>query len=247
MQDPLEPTALAEATHFWHRGFRAYVAPIIGEIAGDRRDLRILDCGCGTGYNLAHLLKPYGRTFGFDFSPWGVSQARGRGRPIVRASIERIPFASQSIDLATSFDVLQSVPGDGAAVREIARVLRPGGYAVLSASAFEWLRGDHSELWAEVRRYTPARAAALADGAGLQVVRLMFLFASLVPLILAVRTAQRMLRAVREPAGDADMVVPAKPINAALGWVVRGEAALARRVSMPFGSSLLMVVRKPAL
>ena len=55
----LELTARAEPTHFWFRGFRAYVAPVVREIAAGRRDLRMIDCGCGTGYNLKTLLQPY--------------------------------------------------------------------------------------------------------------------------------------------------------------------------------------------
>ena len=244
MHDPLGPTALAEATHFWFRGFRSYVAPVLREIAGSRRDLRIIDCGCGTGYNLTHLLQPYGRPFGFDLAPSALSRARGTGRPVVRASIGRIPFASNTFDLATSFDVLQSVPDDRAALREIARVVKPGGHVLLNTAAFEWLRGDHSDVWVEVHRYTPAQAAAVVSAAGLQVVRTRLLFASLVPMILAVRSAQRLLRTVRDPQGDADMAVPARPINAALSWMVRGEAALARHVPLPIGSSLLIVARK---
>lgn len=245
MEDLLAATALAEPTHFWFRGFRAYVAPAIQEIAGGRHDLRIIDCGCGTGYNLKHLLEPYGRTFAFDFTPSALVRARGTGRPIVRASIERIPFASSSFDLATSFDVLQSVQDDRAALGEMARILKPGGYAVLNTAAFEFLRGDHADLWTEVRRYTPARAAAAVTGAGFRVVRMTFLFASLFPLMLAVRAAQRVLRLVREPQGDADLAMPARPINTALSWIVQGEVALARRVPLPFGSSLLIVARKP--
>ena len=62
--------------------------------------------------------------------------------------------------------------------------------------------------------------------------------------MLAVRQAQAMLRRFREPTGDADLTVPSAPVNATLTALVSGEAALARRVGMPFGSSLLMVARK---
>jgi SAM-dependent methyltransferase len=72
----LELTARAEATHFWFRGFRTYVARAIREIAAGRRNLEILDCGCGTGYNLTTLLQPYGRTFAFDLTPDAFQRAR---------------------------------------------------------------------------------------------------------------------------------------------------------------------------
>jgi SAM-dependent methyltransferase len=242
--DLLELTGRAEATHFWFRGFRAFVAPVLGEIAGGRTDLRLIDCGCGTGNNL-WLLRPYGRTFGFDLTAEGAVRAHRIEPGIARADIERIPFKSNTFDIATSFDVLQSVPSDVAALREIGRVLKPGGHAVLNVSALELLRADHAEVWNERRRYTPASAGRLVGDAGLQVVRISFLFASLFPIMLTTRLWQRIVRPFRTPAGDSDLEVPGEPVNAMLTKLVETEAALSRRFRMPIGSSLLIVARKP--
>ena len=87
MDDLLELTGRVEATHFWFRGFRRFVAPVLEELAGGRRDLRLIDCGCGTGNNLA-LLKPYGRAFGFDLTPGGL---RSRAHPAFRSSAPTSP------------------------------------------------------------------------------------------------------------------------------------------------------------
>ena len=244
MRDTLELTGRAEATHFWFRGFRAYVTPVIAEVAAGRPDLRLIDCGCGTGNNL-QLLKPHGRAFGFDLTREGTRRALRMGRPIVQADIQHIPYQSNTFDIATSFDVMQSVPDDRGALREMARVLKPGGHAVLNVSALKLLRGDHAEVWKEFHRYTPAKAGRLVADAGLQVERISFLFASLFPLMLTVRLWQKLLRPFREPQGDAELEVPPEPINHALSWLVEKEAALARRLPMPIGSSLLIVARKP--
>jgi ubiquinone/menaquinone biosynthesis C-methylase UbiE len=244
MGDLLDLTARAEATHFWFHGFRAYIAPAIQEIVAGRRDLRIIDCGCGTGFNMKTLLMPHGRTFGFDLVPEGIRRARAAGRPLVRADIQHIPFTSGSFDLATSFDVIQSVPDDRAALREMARLLKPGGHVVLNVTAMDLLRGDHSDVWGELRRYTSEQAARLVEGAGLEVVKISYLFGSLLPLMLGVRTFQRVLRAFRAPRGDADLTVPSAPVNGILTILVGTEAALARRVRIPFGSSLMVVARK---
>ena len=245
MSGLLDLTARAEATHFWFRGFRLYFVPAIREIAAGRRDLRILDCGCGTGYNLKTLLQPHGQAFAFDLTPDAIDRARAVGRPLVRADMEHIPFKTGSFDLATSFDVVQSVPDDRKALREMARVVKPGGHVVLNVTALPLLRGDHSDVWGELRRYTLESAARLIEDVGLQAVRVTYLFGSLVPLMLTVRSVQKMLRPFREPRGDSDLTVPLAPLNALLTGMVRGEAALARRVNIPFGSSLLLVARKP--
>ena len=243
MDDLLELTGRAEAAHFWFRGFRRFVTPVLDEVAGSRRDLRLLDCGCGTGANLA-LLRRHGRAFGCDLAGGGVRTARAAGHAVARGDVARLPFADASFDVATSFDVLQCVSEDEAAVGEMCRVLRPGGSLVLTLAALESLRGDHAVVWEEKRRYTPAMARRLVEGAGLEPLRVSFLFASLFPLMLSVRLAQRALRPFRGVRPDADIAVPAAPVNAALTWLVRGEAALARRVPMPIGSSLLVVARK---
>jgi hypothetical protein len=82
------------------------------------------------------------------------------------------------------------------------------------------------------------------EGAGLETVRVSFMFASVFPVILGARLMQRLLRPIRGVRGDADIQVPAAPVNAALTAVVSAEASLARRVTMPIGSSLLVVARK---
>jgi SAM-dependent methyltransferase len=241
----LELTQRAEATHFWFRGFRMYFRPAIAALAAGRRELRLLDCGCGTGYNMTTLLMPHGRTFGFDLFQDGIDRARAAGRPLARADAQRIPFASGTFDIAASFDVMQSVPDDRAMIAEMARVLKPGGHVVLNVTALEFMRGDHSDVWGELRRYTPARIRALVEGAGLRPVRISFLFGSVLPLMLGVRLLQRLMRPIREPSGDSDLAVPAAPINAALTGVLAAESWLARYVPIPFGSSLMVVARKP--
>ena len=243
MDDLLELTGRAEATHFWFRGFRRFVAPAVAGLAGGRSGLRLLDCGCGTGNNLV-LLRPHGAAFGFDLTQGGLARARAAGHRVARGDITRIPFGSGLFDIVTSFDVLQCVEEDAASVAEMARVIRPGGALVLTLAALDVLRGDHAEAWQEVRRYTPTRARALVQSAGLQVERMSYLFASLFPLMLAVRSVQRALRPFRALRADTDIGVPSAPVNAILSAVVGAEASVARHVAMPIGSSLLVVARK---
>src|SRR5215216_900811 len=231
MADRLELTRQAEATHFWFRGFRRFIRPVIREAAAGHTGLRLVDCGCGVGQNL-ELLRPYGRAFGFDLTSTGTAAAHASGGVIARGDVTRIPFASNTFDIAVSFDVMQCLQADAQAVREIARVLRPAGTLVMTMAALDILYGDHSEVWEEYRRYTPRSARALAEQAGLRVERVSFLFASLFPLMLATRTAQRLLRRWRCGPAHSDIAVPPAPVNAALTAVVYAEAALARRIPM---------------
>ena len=89
MDKLLDATARAEREHFWFRGFRRFVAPLLARAAGQRTDLRILDCGCGTGNNL-RMLRRYGRATGIDLTFSGLAYARRQGeRLVARASAGR--------------------------------------------------------------------------------------------------------------------------------------------------------------
>ncbi len=244
MEQRLELTRHAAHSHFWFRGFRRFVVPVLLHTVGPRTYLRTLDCGSGTGDNLA-LLSPFGRSVGVDLSLPGVALAHAAGHGAACADVTRLPFGNDVFDLATSFDVLQCVGDDVAAVREMARVLRPGGSVVMTMAALECLRGDHSIVWDEQRRYTLASARTLVERAGLIPVRVAFLFASLVPLMLVTRTAQRLTLRFRQHREDSDITLPPWPVNAALSLLLAIEAWVARRWTMPIGSSVLVVARKP--
>ena len=200
----------------------------------------MLDCGCGTGHNL-HQLARYGNALGIDLTAAGVAMARAAGHAVARADATQLPFAAARFDLVTSFDMLQTVPADAQAVREIARVLKPGGHFVGSAAALEVLSGDHSVLSEEMRRYTRGSIADLLRNGGFEPIVVRYAFASLLPMMLATRVMQR-ARGAR--ATDRDIRVPSAPVNAVLTMLLRAEAALASRVPMPFGSSVIFLARK---
>ena len=244
----LELTYLAEQSHFWFRGFRSFMRPEVVRAVEGRSAPTILDCGCGTGSNIAWL-REYGDAYGFDLTWNGLQLGRKMGRRrIARASIAAIPFANESFDLATSFDVFQCLP-DGvelAAIREMARVLRPGGHLILNVAALNVLRGNHAVLSEEVRRYTPSRLRQIVEAGGFVLERLTFVHAALFPVMLPVRMMQRWRSGPSLPPGEFDIRVPAAPLNALLTGVLRLESLALRVVDMPIGSSLMCHARKPA-
>jgi SAM-dependent methyltransferase len=248
MEHLLRATARAEARHFWFRGFRAFVTPLLQQATGGRSGLRLLDCGCGTGNNLT-LLNRFGRAYGFDLTPAGlqIGHAAGRRR-LARATVTAVPFPSNAFDIVTSFDVLYSLPGvaEHLAVAEMIRVAKPGGFVLINVAAMEALRGDHSVLGHEVRRYSRASLAALLTGAGLHIERITYTNALLVPPLLLTRGIQRLRGLHEEQHADGEISVPAAPVNAVLTGALLLESAWLRVGNMPFGSSLLCLARKPA-
>jgi SAM-dependent methyltransferase len=247
MDHLLRATARAEATHFWFRGFRGFVTPFLSRAAAGRTNLRLLDCGCGTGNNL-ELLARFGKAFGIDLTAVGLALGREAGRStLARASVTAVPFADAAFDIVVSFDVLYSLEtaDERAAAAEMHRVLKPGGAAIVNVAAMPSLRGDHSVLSRELRRYTRASLSALLTGAGLRVERLTYTNAVLYPVMALARAAQRRRGLRPDEQADQEIRVPAAPINLALSAALAFEGRWLRIGNVPFGSSLLCLARKP--
>lgn len=244
----LEVTARAERDHFWFRGFRRFIRPLLVEAAGGRADNRLLDCGCGTGVNL-DVLAEFGTPWGFDLTWTGLRTAAARGQTrVARATVADVPFPSATFDVVTSFDVLYCLDDavEHAAVAEMWRVLKPGGSLIVNVAAMPILRGNHSILSGERRRYDRTRLRRLLETSGFDVHRLTYTNATLFPAMLAVRLAQRAVGFAPEERATTEITVPPAPINAVLSAALALEAAVLRVTSLPFGSSLLCLAKKPA-
>jgi SAM-dependent methyltransferase len=176
-----------------------------------------------------------------------IGREAGRRR-LTRATVTAIPFPANTFDIVTSFDVLYSLekPDERAAVAEMYRVARPGGFVVVNVAAMEVLRGDHSVLSREVRRYDRPSLARLLTDAGFSIERLTYTNAILFPAMAVARAAQRRRGLSSEEHADQEIRVPAGPVNLALTAALTVESWWLRYVNNPFGSSLLCLAKKPA-
>jgi SAM-dependent methyltransferase len=243
----LRATARAEARHFWFRGFRAFITPLLQRAAAGRPAARLLDCGCGTGANL-ELLDRFGRAYGFDLTQVGLRLGHDAGRTrLARATVTAAPFPTGSFDIVTSFDVLYSLQDrdELLAIAEMFRLLKPGGYAIVNVAAMHVLRGDHSVLSREVRRYSRADLRSRLQSVGFVIERLTYTNATLFPPLAIVRMLQRRRGLRAEGETEAEISVPPAPINAVMTAVMHLEALWLRAFDEPFGSSLLCLARKP--
>jgi SAM-dependent methyltransferase len=240
----LEATAVAERRHFWFRGLRRFTMPLVTTAVRDLARPRLLDCGCGTGDFLGRL-GAVGWAVGTDASAvgLGLAQRAGRGR-LVRSDAATLPFRSASFDAAICLDVLYCLEdrARSAALAELFRLLKPEGTLIVTVAALTILRGDHSDVAAEERRFSRSELRLALSSAGFDVVRLTHTNASLVPILLATRWLERR-RGTR--ATSDTLRVPPAPINAILSTVLAAEALWIRRFPLPFGSSLLGLARKP--
>ncbi|WP_418771541.1 class I SAM-dependent methyltransferase [Halobacterium yunchengense] len=117
-----------------------------GLAAADGRVERVLDVGGGTGRAARALARDTAETDGKDVTVVDASGemlagARDRGLPVVRGDAGRLPFADGSVDAVVVVDALHHFPDRDAAVRDAARVLRPGGVLVVRDFDPTTLRG----------------------------------------------------------------------------------------------------------
>jgi len=235
----------AEEAQWWYGGQRevalAMLEPALAGLGSGGRPLRLLDAGCGTGYNLV-LLARYGRAVGIDLATEALAFCRGRGVKAARASLLALPFAEAVFDVVVSFDVIYHawVTDDRAAVAEMARVLRPGGLLLVRVPALEALRGAHDVEVQSRHRYTRKELASLLAGGGLRVERSTYCNSLLFPVLLARRTLDRLTGRAGSDVG----FLPA-PLEWAFARALRAEAALIRRgLSLPVGASVVALARR---
>ena len=244
----LEQTYEAERHHFWFQGFRRFLGPLLSEATSGVPRPRLLDCGSGTGTNLA-FLQQFGVPFGVELAWQGLQFGYHKGLTrLARGTVGCLPFASGSVDVVTSFDVLYCLEDsvEEAAISEMFRVLRPGGAAVVNVAALDILKGDHSLFVSEVRRYTRHGLRTKLERVGFRIHRMTYTNAALFPVTAVVRSLQR-LRGVRSEGGErGDFYVPPAPVNALFTLALTLESKLiAAGINMPVGSSLLCLARKP--
>lgn len=139
---------------FFHNCYNLY-AKILLELVKDRRFNRILDVGCGTGVQTLELARHGELVVGLDISKelLKIAQTKCREKPnihLLEADATKIPFPDGYFDAVFSYgDVLSHIPDYRAALKEMSRVLRPGGLVTFEADN-KWYWGllyKPAELW----------------------------------------------------------------------------------------------------
>jgi SAM-dependent methyltransferase len=157
-----------ERTHWWYRERRAILRR---ELRALGRPGRALDVGAAGGGNTRVLVEQGWDATATDSSPVAVEIARERGLRAVSADARSLPIESASVDLVTAFDVLEHIREDYLVTEEFARVLRPGGHALIAVPCDMRLWSSHDDAVGHVRRYSRDSLVRVVEKAGLQVER----------------------------------------------------------------------------
>jgi SAM-dependent methyltransferase len=239
----MKATLEVDEHHWWYRGRRRVIRAEL-----DRLPLpagaRVLDAGCGSGRTLQELVD-YGAVSGIELNTDAASLARERELGEVRVGrLEELPWDDATFDLITCLDVIEHVPDDVAALAELWRVCRPGGWLLVTVPAYQALWSRHDEANHHYRRYSRSMLRGAARAGGFQVERVTSFNSLLLAPAAAVRLTQRRLGTHNGYTNDLELGpawlndVLERPLALEAKWLARGR-------TLPLGLSLLAVLRRP--
>lgn len=237
-----------EGSHWWFAGRRAilrgFLEPLAAQLKAsspDRR-LRFLDVGCGTGANL-EMLGEFGDAEGVDISEDALEFCRRRGLAKVQhAFAEKLPYADCTFDMVTGLDVVEHLDDDVAGLREMHRVLAPGGGALLFVPAFMFLWGVQDDISNHRIRYRKPEIIKRLARAGLEVERATYANITFFAPTLLGRLFMRWT-GIR-PESENNINISA--LNGIFGRILGAERHWLRNHGFPFGVSIVVVARKRA-
>jgi SAM-dependent methyltransferase len=235
-----------EETHWWFVGRRKIIESFLKRVcvvlkpSSRKEPLKILDVGCGTGANL-EMLAQFGNAEGVDVSAEALDFCRARGlQHVKQGAAEALPYENGSFDLVTGLDVVEHLDDDVAGLKEMRRVLRSEGRAVLFVPAFMFLWGVQDDISHHRRRYTMAGLKQAVRKAGFEIERASYVNLSFFAPIFFGRLLMRVTGL--RPASENNITIGA--LNGVLGKMFGAERLLLRHLNFPFGVSIICVARR---
>jgi len=237
----LSDLVAADPWHFWFQARRRLVLWALRTHFPMLRS--VLEVGCGTGSVLSALRRgsPDALLVGCDIRFDALSGVRQRSDlPLFQGDVRHLPVR-QAFDAVAALDVIEHLDDDDRALAEIYQVLRPGGGLLVTVPQHQWLWSEVDEFSRHRRRYHRRELLDKARAAGFEILRCTSFFCSTLPLLMLSRFRRR------GEAFDAaaELHIP-RAVNAIASALLQPEWLLVRAgVSMPIGSSLVVIARRP--
>jgi SAM-dependent methyltransferase len=227
--------------HWWFITKKMIVLDIIDKYLTKHDNNKVLDIGCGSGLML-NTLEKIGQTYGMDMSDDAINFSKEIFNGKVEKGLlpDQIPYEENFFDLITALDVIEHVDRDIDSLKAIRSRLVSGGKAVITVPAYMFLWSSFDEMNGHKRRYTLTELNTKLVQAGFTVEKISYYNTLLFPVVFVVRMLNNVLK--RDGASDVDM--PSRPLNFILEKIFGTEKYLLKFMNLPFGVSILAVVRK---
>jgi SAM-dependent methyltransferase len=227
--------------HWWFFTKKNIILDTISRNLDNKKDLCILDIGCGSGLMLNSLEK-LGMTSGMDMSDEAISFSREIFSGTIRkgALPSEVPYPNDQFDLITALDVIEHIDDDQASLERIRSLLKKDGKCILTVPAYMCLWSKFDELNEHKRRYTKKQLLEKLELSGFKVEKLSYYNTLLFPIVYIIRKLNNILH--RNGSSDVDMPNPF--LNSVLKMIFGIEKYLLRYCNMPFGVSIIAVLKK---
>ncbi len=181
-----------ETNYWWHIGRLKIIETNIQKYVKGKKDLKILNVGCGTGGTI-DMLERLGIVDNVDASEEAINYMRKRGyKRLTKVEGILLPIEDKTYDMVVAFDVLEHIEDDVAALKEWRRVLKDDGMVFLTVPAYQWLWTGHDESLHHFRRYTTKMIKDKAHAAGLGKRRLSYAIVFSLPLVVGFRMINKL-------------------------------------------------------
>lgn len=232
---------LMEREHWYYSGKREVVRKWLARTIRLGPENTLLDCGAGTGF-FAQEMQAQCRVLVLDDHEESLCRLRQKfsTEQVLRVSAAGIPLPDASMDAVTALDVFEHIEDDSAAARELTRIVRPGGVAILTVPAGMALWSDWDAGLHHFRRYSRSQLGALFLGRDWEIVYLNYTNVVIYPAVWVIRRWRS--RRVTKAGVRTEDRVPPPWLNRLLGALFVGMSQW--RIPFPFGVSLLLVARR---
>lgn len=231
-----------EKYYWWFVGRRQIIERILKKYFSGL-NLKILDWGCGPGGNFEFLNK-YGDVTGVDSSDEAIAACKQKGiNNVVKAGNLNEFNSDTKFDLVANFDVLEHISEDEEFLRGLHKFISPNGYVLFAVPAYQFLWSSLDEVLGHKRRYTRKAIRQKLNRCGYQVVMASYFIFFLSPAFIAFRLFQNLKKTKTTSLGESVVKFP-KAINWIFTRLLYLEAFILPRVSLPFGTSIIILAKK---
>lgn len=232
-----------ENFYWWHVGRRDIIKSLLSMVFSEK-NIQILDVGCGCGGNFK-MLSQFGKVIGLDKSPEAIKFCQKRGfNNCFLGEAEDINFPDQSFDMVVALDLLEHLDDDNKALKEFYRVLKKGGYVLITAPAYQFLWSEHDEILEHKRRYSLSDLNKRICRANFNVVKKSYFITFTFLFIFTYRFFQKLFLKGEKKQKKTSYVILPSFLNSLLIFLLRLEAFVSRYISFPFGVSIVCLAKK---
>lgn len=233
-----------EKENWWFKARRDLIFQILNE-HNIGKDKKILDYGCGSGFLVGQFQDKGYDARGVDVSKEAIEFGTQKGiRNLSVANGINTNFPDSNFDLILAMDVVEHTEEDNLAVKELERLLKPGGHLIITVPAYQWMWGVQDEVAHHFRRYTMSSMLNLIKAhTPLSVLKKTYFNTFLFPPAALVRIVSKWFNIKKR---ESDFDINNNYLNKIFYFIFRTETKLLRWFNFPFGVSILLVLKKNA-